>query len=374
MDLNKRPTEARIHLENLRFNAKQIISKLPKQTEVMGIIKANAYGHGSVFVARTLESCGIKKFAVATFAEGLELRQQGIRSEIHILNGLMAPIQEYLSNRLYPVIYQLEQLKEITTFLNNENRDFMVSLKFDTGMGRLGFLPSQIDEVYGMIRYAQQLKIIAVLTHLAKADVGDDEVTGRQYTLFGRLRDILADRGMKATAFSICNSAAILDGKFEDFSWVRPGLALYGCYPNERQMSLLELRPVLELKTKILSLKKMQPHSAIGYGGTFETQRESNIAILPIGYADGYPRLASNRGHVLVRGHKAPIVGRISMDLMTIDVTDVPEVALYDDVVLIGQQGEEIIRAEQVAQWADTISYEILCGISARVPRVYEGT
>lgn len=339
----------------------------------MAIVKANAYGHGSIFVTRVLEGIGYKKFGVATFAEGMELRKQGIQSEIYILNGIMGPISEYLSNRLYPVLYEVDQLKALCEVLSQETRAFSACLKFDTGMGRLGFLPAQVDEVVAIIKHNQYLNIAAILTHLAKADEVENEFTQRQYTLFKKLKGILIERGIQETKFCICNSAAIIDGKLDDFDWVRPGIVLYGCYPNPRHESQIQLKPALQLKTKIFSLKKCSPHSFIGYGGTFETKRNSLIATLPIGYADGYPRLASNRGHVLVKGQKAPIVGRISMDLMAIDVTDIQDVQLYDDVTLIGQDGNEVIRAEDVASWAETISYEILCGIAARVPRMYEG-
>lgn len=373
MDLNKRPTVATIHIDNLRHNAKQILKKVPDGQEVMAIVKANGYGHGSVMVTRALESCGIKKFGVATFTEGLELRKEGIRSEIHILDGIVGPLPEYLSNRLYPVIAQLEQLQDLSKFLSNEGREFMASLKFDTGMGRLGFSPSQVDDIFKILRKAEHLRIASILTHLSKADVGDEEHTKRQYTLFRKLRDILKERGLKGTKYSICNSAAIIDEKFEDFDWVRPGISLYGCYPNARQMKNIDLKPVLDLKTKIIHIKKLPPHSPVGYGGTFVTERETMLAILPIGYADGYPRLISNRGYTLVNGQKAPIVGRISMDLMSIDVTDIKDADLYETVTLIGQDGKELIRAEDLAEWAETIPYEIVCGITARVPRVYEG-
>lgn len=373
MNFENRPTFAKINLNNLRFNGKQVLAKT-KGKEAMAIIKANAYGHGSVFCARALESIGFKKFGVATFTEGKELREQGMQSELHILNGITGPLPEYFSSRLYPVIYDLEQLKSMQKFLQDENREFSVSLKFDTGMGRLGFNPIQADEIISLLRNAPNLKVASILTHLARADEEKNEHTDRQYTLFKKLKNILMDRGnLKQAKFSICNSAAILDGNLDDFDWVRPGIMLYGCYPNPRHIPMMELKPVLELKSKILSLKHFTPHSFIGYGGTFETKREAQIAVIPIGYADGYPRLASNRGHVLVNGKKAPIVGRVSMDLMTIDVTDIEAVKLHDDVTLIGEEGSEIIRAEDVAKWAETISYEILCGISARVPRIYEG-
>jgi alanine racemase len=373
MDLAKRPTCAIVHLDNLRHNANELLALLKPEQEIMAIIKANAYGHGSVFVARCLESCGIKKLGVATFTEGLALREQGSKAEIYVLNGIMGPLPEYFSNRLYPVIYEIEQLKTLCAYLNKEQREFNAILKFDTGMGRLGFTPAQVDEIAAELRRSDFLKISTVMTHLSKADEEDPAYTKRQFTLFKKLREILSERGLTNIPFSFCNSAAIIDKQLDEFNWVRPGIALFGCYPNQRQQENITLKPVLELKSKIISLKNMMRGSPVGYGGTFTTQRDSIIAILPVGYADGYPRLASNKGHVLLRGQKAPVVGRVSMDLMAVDVTDIKDAAIYDDVILIGQDGAECISAENVASWADTISYEILCGISPRVPRIYEG-
>lgn len=374
MERAGRPTRAIIHLDHLRHNVKTLQALLPVGQEMMAIVKANAYGHGAVMVARAIETCGVKKLGVATFEEGQELRSQGIRNEIYVLDGIMGPLPDYFSHRLYPVISQKEQLETLGKFLSDENREFAAVLKFDTGMGRLGFLPAQVDEIYKILYKTHFLKINCVMTHLANADEGDTPESQRQYTLFKRLRDILQERGLKNAKYSIANSAATLDKRFEDFDWVRPGIALYGAYPHERQNTCAELKPVLELKSQIISLKNVSPHSAIGYGGTFTTSRESVIAILPIGYADGYPRLVSNRGHVLVRGAMAPIVGRISMDLMAIDVTEIPGISLHDEAVLIGKDGQNEIRVEQVAAWADTISYEVLCGLSPRVPRIYSGT
>jgi alanine racemase len=173
------------------------------------------------------------------------------------------------------------------------------------------------------------------------------------------------------TKFSICNSASIIDKHFDDFDWVRPGIALYGVYPHERQRGLIALKPVLELKTRIIELKKLAAGSSVGYGATFVAKCDSRIGILPIGYADGYPRLISNRGFVLVRGERVPIVGRISMDLMAVDVSNVAGVCLYDEVTLIGGDGNQSIRVEEVALWAETISYEILTGMMPRVHREY---
>lgn len=373
MEFSDRPTVARIRLDHLRHNLKQLQSHVPDSQQIMAIVKANAYGHGATMVARTLENCGIKRFGVATVKEGLELRGAGLRAEIFVLDGVMAPLQDYFSNRLYPVIYELSQLKTVCDYINKDGRDATLALKFDTGMCRLGFTASQIDQIVELLSRASHVVNPLIMTHLANADLDNDSTTKRQYVLFRKIRDILKERGLKNLQFSICNSAAAIDGLFEDHHWVRPGLALYGCYPNERLKSKINLKPVLELETRIFSLKTVSPQTQIGYGGTFVTQRDSQIALLPIGYADGYPRLASNRGHVLIKGQVAPIVGRISMDLMAVDVTDIRDVNLHDLATLIGSNGDKTIRAEDVATWAETISYETLCAVSSRVPRLYEG-
>lgn len=365
---------ATVHLDRLRHNARQIQTKLGTKQEIMAIVKANAYGHGAVMVTRTLEGVGIKKFGVATYAEGLELRDAGIKGEIFVLSGLLGDIADFLSNRLCPVIFEMDQLKELVSFVINENRPFNACLKFDTGMGRLGFAPSQIDEIMNLLHKTSLLKIVGIFSHLACADASDLNHSQRQLALFTKLRSIIKERGLTTAKYSLCNSAAILDGGFEDFDWVRPGVILYGCYPsNPRFVGMLDLQPVLELKSKIVHLKTLQPHTTVGYSATFTTQRESKIGFIPIGYADGYPRLASNRGSVLIKGQRAPIVGQISMDLMAIDLTDIDGASLYDNVTLIGQNGPELIRADDIAQWSETICYEIICGIMARVPRVYEG-
>lgn len=353
-----RPTWASINLDHLRFNTKQLMGKLSDHQKIMAIVKSDAYGHGGLLVARTLENLGIKRFGVATFEEGLELREKGIRSEIYILDGLMGPIEQYQSQRLYPVIACLEQLNEMTSYLSDDNRPMKLALKFDTGMGRLGFAPSQVDEVMKIVRGSACLDVNLVVTHLACADEENHPLTQRQKTLFTKLDAILKERGLIAET-SLANSAALIDQIDKEHTWCRPGISLYGCYPNERQQKVIELKPVMNLKSKIVSLKELSQGSVVGYGASFETKRSSKIAVVPIGYADGYPRLASNRGHVLIKGTRAPIVGRVSMNLITVDVTDVSDVAYGDEVTLIGQDGDYSITAEKVAEWAETISYEI---------------
>lgn len=371
MIFEKRPTKAVIHMQRLIANLRAIQNVVPTGQELMPIIKANAYGHGSVAVARVFEDMGIKRIAVATCEEGVELRQNGItKTEIFILNGVLAALKQYQQHRLIPVLHQMDEIEQVRHYAESQHIIFTVGIKFDTGMGRLGILPDQVVVAIDSIREGAHLNVACVLTHLARADESL-ESTLEPYARFTKIRETFRKAGFVSAKFSICNSASILDRHFEDYDWVRPGIALYGAYPHPRQRELLELKPVLELKTRIIELKKLACGAPVGYGGTFVTARDSQIAILPIGYADGYPRLISNRGEVLVRGRRVPIVGRISMDLMTVDVTDVWDVCLYDEVTLIGSDGGECIRVEEVAAWAETISYEVLTGIMPRVHREY---
>lgn len=365
-----RPTFATVSLANLRHNYRQILSALPTGQKIWGIVKANAYGHGLVEVSRALTQEGCEHLAVATAEEGIKLRQNALAQNIYVLDGLMgSDPATYVEHQLVPVLHTLDELKQAIDFGRAHNRFLSVCLKFDTGMGRLGMFEHELEQVLKWLKVAP-IQVDTVLTHLARAD--EDKVfTKAPCEQFARIRRRFMDSGLSLAKFSICNSAAVLDQQFDDYDFVRPGIALYGAYPHERQKLVMDLKPVLSLTTRIISLKDFLPGSPIGYGGTFVAQRPSKIAMLPVGYADGYPRILSNTGFVLVRGVRAAVVGRVSMDLMAVDVTDVPGVSLYDEVSLVGSSGTSEIRVEEVAEWAQTISYEILTGIQERVPRIY---
>ncbi|MBI2338784.1 MAG: alanine racemase [Deltaproteobacteria bacterium] len=374
MPIQYRPTTAEIDLNALRHNAREIRKRVPKERSIMAIVKANAYGHGALFCTRALEGCGIHDFGVATVEEGIELRGGGSRANIFVLGGLLTSSpDEFLRHRLRPVLHQLDEVRRFAVYLKETNRECQAHIKLDTGMGRLGIFPSEIEMLVSILKANPLLKVEGVLTHLARADETEPEPSERQFTIFCELKRILSEKGVNAPIFHIANSAAIIDERLNGFEMVRPGIILYGAYPHERHRTKINLKPVLMLKSRVISLKRFGPGSPISYGGTFVTKRESLIATLPIGYADGYPRLVSNKASVLVRGKRAPVVGRVCMDLTMVDVTDVPGATLGDEAVLIGLQGAEQIRACDLAQWADTISYEIFCGISSRVPRVYLG-
>ncbi|HBF12887.1 MAG TPA: alanine racemase [Deltaproteobacteria bacterium] len=241
----------------------------------------------------------------------------------------------------------------------------------DTGMGRLGLLPEDTKHLLQVLAKNPKVKVEGLFTHLARADEPDQSFTESQLKIFEEIRQFVFSQRPDVKVYHVCNSAALMDGRAMSGMWVRPGIMLYGAYPNPRQQKAADLLPVMSLKTRIISLKKYPMGSSISYGGTFRTERESLIAVVPIGYADGLPRLVSNRGSMLLKGKRVPIAGRVCMDLTMLDVTDVSGVAMEDEVVVMGRQGAEEIRAEEIAKWAETISYEIFCGISARVPRFY---
>lgn len=373
-NIQYRPTVAEIDLNALRHNVKEIQKKVPRERLIMAVVKANAYGHGALHCTRALEGCGIRDFGVATLEEGMELRGGGIRGNIFVLGGLLtSSFGEFIRFRLRPVLHQMDEVRRFSAWLKESNRESQAHIKLDTGMGRLGIFPSEIEEIVPIIKYNPLLKVEGFLTHLARADEDDLSSSERQFTIFRELKRILAEKGVNVPIYHIANSAAIIDGRLDGFEMVRPGIMLYGAYPHERHKTKIALKPVMKLKSRIVSLKRFKSGSPISYGGTFVTSRESLIAALPIGYADGYPRLVSNRGSVLVRGKRAPVAGRVCMDLTMIDVTDILGAAVGDEVVLIGSQGEGQIRAEEAADWAETISYEVFCGISSRVPRIYGG-
>lgn len=368
MLLNQRPTKAVIDLSKLTGNLRVLLKSLPVGQESLPVVKANGYGLGSVPVAKALVADGVKRLGVATFEEALTLRAGGLTVPIFVLNGAMGPDAEYLRSGLIPVLHHVCEIRRAASFAASAGIRFAVALKFDTGMGRLGILPAEIDAVLTRLRDSG-LDVVCVMTHLARADESP-EYTLEPYARFAGIRDAFRAAGL-APKFSICNSASVIDGHFEDFDWVRPGIAMYGAYPNPRQRAAIDLKPVLRLETRVIELKSLPSGHGVGYGGTFVCGRDSRIAILPVGYADGYPRLISNRGEVLIRGSRAPIVGRISMDLMAVDATDVPGADYLDPVTLIGADGGEEIRVEEVASWAETISYEILTGLMPRVHREY---
>ena len=367
-----RPTFCTVDLAALRWNFRQVRKKIGREVKVLSVVKANGYGHGAREVAKTLEHEGSDGFGVATLEEGVELRGAGIRSPIAILAGFYpAQFDQLLRLRLIPVAIEPDGLRRLETLARKRGVSLGFHLKLDTGMGRIGFLASEIDSWLPELNKVKSLRLGGIFSHFSHAENVGGNYTGNQLKVFRKLVERLNGAGHDPPLVHLANSAAVITLPSAHFSMVRPGLMLYGIYPSPGMASRVALKPVLSWKSRILQLKAAAKGSSISYGQTFVTRRKSLIATLPVGYADGYPRLLSNRGAVLVRGKRAPIVGRVCMDLTMIDVTDIRGVRQGDEVVLLGCQGREKISADEMALWAGTISYEILTSISARVPRIY---
>ena len=371
-----RPTFCSIDLEALRWNFRQVRKKVGRPVKVLSVVKANAYGHGAVQVARALEDEGSYGLGVATLEEGIELRRKGgLRSPVLILAGIYPEqIEELLEYHLTPTICEVEALRLLEGLARKRGVSLPFHLKVDTGMGRLGFLPSEIDSWIPELAGIKALKLEGVFSNFSQAERADGDYTQGQVETFKNVVKRLEAQGHHPGLLHLANSAAVIALPSSYFTMVRPGLVLYGIYPSRDMARRLSLKPILTWKTRVLQLKRVPKGAGISYGRTFVTKRESLIAILPVGYADGCHRLLSNRGTVLVRGKRAPIVGRICMDLTMIDVTDIRGVKQGDEVVLLGEQGADQISANEMARWAETISYEILTSISARVPRIHHSS
>lgn len=372
----RRPTWAEINLDNLTHNFSVMKQALGAGVAIMAAVKSDAYGHGAVECARTLERAGAEWFGVALPEEGFALRDSGITRPILCLAGFWEGQEELIiAHRITPVIFRLDLLDRLDRAARASGAIADYHLKVDTGMGRLGVpyaeLGSFLDEAARFV----SARLDGVMTHLASADLPDHrEFTERQISLFEDAVDLVRSKGLTPNWIHEANSAGAHAYPHSRGNLVRLGGVLYGLWQDvtDRSIEPLDWRPVMSLRTRIVLLKTVPPGCPLGYGGTFVTARESRIATLAIGYEDGLRRALSNRGKVIVRSKLAPIVGRVSMDLTLVDVTGVDGVSIGDEVVLIGSQGPSLITAEEVASQAGTISYEVTCGISDRVPRVYQ--
>jgi len=369
---SNRPTAAVIGLGALKHNFRTAAA-LAADRSLLAVVKANAYGHGAVEVSRYLLAQGADMLGVALVEEGGELRESGIDAPILVMGALFPEQADaVVSMKLTPVVFTRSVAKALSDAARRRSARIPVHVKIDTGMGRIGVSPTDAP---GFIRELLQLDGIEVqglMTHFADADLQDKQFAASQMDLFETLQGALETAGIKVPMRHAANSAAVLDLKRALFTMVRPGLMLYGYNPLEAGMLNSELQPVLTLMTRIAFIKKVPAGVPVSYGRTFTTKRNSTIATLPIGYADGYSRRLSNTGEAIVRGTRVPIVGRVCMDMCMVDVTDVREVAEGDAAVLLGSQGNERITADDIAAKTGTIAYEVLCGISSRVPRIYQ--
>ncbi len=364
-----RPTFAEVDLRAFDRNLAAIAARVPPESRVIAVLKANAYGHGAVELARRCEGRA-EGLAVALLEEALELRSAGIALPILVLGPLAAgQFDAAFEADVTPGLVGPEELEALASRARATGWSGEVHVKLDSGMGRMGFVEGDLERLAGELRRLEGVRVAGIYTHFANASDPADPYTTVQLERFDAMTRRLRELGVEAPLHHAANSAAIVRGIVRPGDWVRAGIVLYGAEPLDAGTARLE--PVLRWTTRIARLKDLPPGSPIGYGRTFTTSLPSRIATLPVGYADGYARNLSNQADVLVAGRRAPVVGRVSMDLVTIDVTVHPHVAPGDPVTLLGRDGDAEIPAEELAAKLGTISYEVLCAISARVPRVY---
>ena len=377
METSGRPTWAEIDLAALAHNFRVIRECVGPDVKVLAAVKANAYGHGAVECARRLQQDGTDWFGVALPEEGIELRNAGITKPILCMGGSWARQEGVcIQQHLTPVVYRIENAESLNRAAAAAAKTINIHIKVDTGMGRLGVRCDDLAEFCQALKRFPNVRVDGLMTHLASADDQTKaEHTAIQLQRFRGALKTLQEHGFAPAHVHAANSAGLFAFPDSRFNLVRPGGTLYGFKRDvlPKDIEPPTLQPVMSLHSRIEFLKQVKKGERLGYGGTFETKRDSLIATIPIGYDDGYCRSLSNKSRVLVRDQFAPVVGRVSMDLTIIDVTDVPNVAIDDQVTLLGSAGDGAITAEDLGKLAGTISYEITCGISNRVPRIYRG-
>jgi alanine racemase len=372
-DFSTRPTFAQIDLANLRHNFRSARRFIGHDVRYMAVVKANAYGHGAVECAQALASEGIDWFGVALVEEAIELRESGVETPILCLGGLITGQESLmLDHNVTPVVFNLDQARALSKAGAERQQDIDIHIKIDTGMGRLGVQWRRLDPFIRELSQLSHLRVEGLMSHLAAAnDASEDTFTNDQIDRFYDAVTKFETAGFTPDIIDLANSPGAVGHPRSRLQMVRLGGILYGLERDVLSETLPrpELCPVMSLHSVIADIKDIEKGESLGYGRTFFTERDSRIALVPIGYNDGYCRTLSNKAVVIVNGMSAPVTGRISMDWTIVDVTDLPDTKIGDRVTLIGRDDNNEIAAEDLAQICDTISYEITCGIGARVPR-----
>ena len=366
--------EARVDLNAIRHNLKQVRNKLHKGTKLMVIIKADAYGHGAVPIAKALDEEWIDAYGVAIIEEAIELRAAGITKPILILG--YTPKEQYSLVVAYDVtqtVFQYEMAEALSAEAVRQGRPAKIHIKIDTGMSRIGYpdSPESVKEIK-LISQLDGIQIEGLFTHFARADETDKSSTERQLQRFLDFTDILEREGISIPIKHASNSAGAIDHKRAELNMIRCGIATYGIYPSEEvSRTEVQLIPAMELITHVIYVKEVEAGVGISYGATYVTGRKTKVATIPVGYADGYSRNLSNTGKVIIHGQYAPIIGRICMDQFMVDVTDIDGVKQGDFVTLLGREGNSYISVEELAAWSHSFPYELVCNVGKRIPRVY---
>lgn len=365
-----RPTWAEIDHKNLKKNCLEITRRLSSVVSLLTVVKANAYGHGLVPVSKTLSQCPVRFLGVTSVEEGLLLKEARIAKPILILGNIypFRNLEAVVKNELRVTVASIESAKICNQFGKKLGKKVFAHAKIDTGMNRIGVKVQKGLEFVKKILEMPALRLEGVYTHFSDA-AENPKFTQKQIALFTKFVSELRAQKIAVPYIHCANSAALLQYPETHFSMVRPGISLYGVDPAAGK-SKIHLKPVMTWKSRIVFLKEVPADTPISYAGTYRTKRRSKIATAAFGYADGYRRNLSNKAQVLVRGHRAPVVGRVTMDMTMLDVTELPHVRVGDEVVLVGSQGADAISIQELASWAETSAYEMFCGIAGRVPRV----
>jgi alanine racemase len=363
-----RPTIAEVSLQALRDNCRQAVALVPAGVAVLAVVKADGYGHGAAPAARAFLDGGATGLGVSMVSEGSELRRAGIEAPVVVLGGAF-PGEETaaVAHDLAVAVWTLEGARALAAAARAAGRTAAIHLKVNTGMTRLGCEVEDVRAVAEALAGELHLRLDGVFSHFASADAVETVSARAQLARFAAAVEELAAAGIRPPHVHLANSAAVLAEPSAHFTMVRPGLMLYGYAPAPHLAARAQLRPAMRLRTRIAQVRPVPPGTPVGYGGTWTAARVSRLATLPLGYADGYLRAASNRGHMLVGGRRVPVAGRVCMDHVMLDVTDVPEPRAGDPVTVFGPS----LGADEVADWSDTIAYEVLTSIGKRVPRVY---
>lgn len=370
-----RPVWAEVDLEAIGHNLKEIRRITNPKSKIMPVVKANGYGHGAIEVSKKLLASGADRLAVGIVDEGKQLREAGIISPIVLLG--YTPIEHaeaVIKYDLIPAVYTLELAQALSRAATEKNKTVKIHIKIDTGMGRIGFTPgSNNADVIAQISKLPGVEIEGIFSHFSTSDCKDKAFTDRQFEQFLWTVKEIESKGVTIPIKHIANSGAVIDSPHTHLDMVRPGIIIYGYYPSDEvNKTRLLLKPAMTLKALVSNVKEVVKGTSISYGRTYITNNMTKIASLPIGYADGYSRLLSSKGEVLIKGQRVPVVGRICMNQCMVDIARLHGVKIGDEVVIFGKQGEAKISVEEVAEKIGTINYEIVCMVSESVPRIYQ--
>jgi alanine racemase len=368
-----RPTYARVDTAALQGNLHRVQGHIGAGCRVLAVVKADAYGHGAIDASHAFVDAGAWGLAVSLVEEGVELRDAGVHAPVLVLGGVPVRSEDvFVRRRLTPVVWSTEHLELLAAAVRRAGADPLpVHVKLDTGMSRLGLLPQDLSTVLDWFAHdgGKTLRLQGVMTHFACADdITDARTTQQQLDMFEACLSAFGDRGLEPELRHACNSAAVVRFGAAHFDMVRPGIALYGS-ASSPAVQLSGLRQAMSVHSRILGIRELPAGVHVSYGGRDRLERDSKLAIVPVGYADGYPRSMSGQAHMLVRGHRCAVIGNITMDICMLDVTELPGVRTGEEVTLLGAQGGQRITVDELAGWAGVLPYEVTCGISKRVPR-----